>query len=118
MYDARPVWRRWLHTAASARVAVPLFVLLLSVAGFFVTTRLVDADRSAAARRLAGSDAAQVLVLLQQAGSFSTGLASALEGEPVRNAGRFKALADSSLTPVGLAQAMWVNPVTSSGRSA
>jgi PAS domain S-box-containing protein len=118
MHRVRRVWLPWLHTAAPAGVAVAVFVLLLSVAGFVVTTRLVDADRSAVAHRSAASDAAQVLVLLQQAGSFSTGLASALAGEPVRNAGRFKALEGSALTPVGLTQAMWVEPVTSSERSA
>ncbi len=117
MHRVRRVWWRSPRTAAPAGVAVSLFVLLLSVAGFVVTTRLVDADRSAAAHRSADSDAAQVLVLLQQAGAFSTGLASALEGEPVRNADRFKALAESAAT-IGLTQAMWVEPVTSSGRSA
>jgi PAS domain S-box-containing protein len=103
---------------AWAGVAVTIFILLLSVAGFVVTTRLVNADRSAAAHRSAESDAAQVRGLLQQAQTFSTGLASALEGEPVRNAARFKALEGSAATAVGLTQAMWVEPVTTSGRSA
>ena len=83
MHGVRGIWSRGLHIVASAGVAVPLFVLLLSVVGFVVTTRLVDADRSAAAHRSAESDAAQVRGLLQQAQTFSTGLASALEGEPV-----------------------------------
>lgn len=86
MHGVRRVWRRWLHTVTTAGVAVWLFVLLLSVAGFVVTTRLVDADRSAAAHRSAETDAAQVLALLQQTETFSTGLATVLEGEPVRNA--------------------------------
>src|SRR5271165_2804782 len=118
MHGVRRVWRRWLHTVTTAGVAVSLFVLVLSVAGFVVTTRLVDADRSAAAHRSAESDAAQVLGLLQQAETFSIGLASVLEGEPVRNAGRFAALEGSAATTVGLTQAMWVEPVTASGRSA
>jgi PAS domain S-box-containing protein len=101
-----------------AGVAVSLFVLLLSVVGFVVTTSLVDADRSAAADRSAESDAAQVLGLLQRAETFSTGLASVLGGEPVRNAGRFAALEGSAATTVGLTQAMWVEPVTSTGRRA
>jgi len=102
----------------TAGVAVSLFILLLSVAGFVVTTRLVDADRGAAAHRSADSDAEQVLGLLQQAETFSTGLASVLKGEPVRNAGRFAALEGSAATTVGLTQAMWVEQVTSSGRRA
>jgi PAS domain S-box-containing protein len=118
MQGVRRVWSRWLHTAALARGAVPLFVLLLSVAGFVVTTRLVDADRSSAARQSAASDAAQVRGLLQQAATFSTGLASALEGEAVSSVGRFQALEGSAAAAVGLTQAMWVEPVTSSGRSA
>ena len=118
MHGVRRVWRRWLHTVTTAGVTVSLFVLLLSVAGFVVTTRLVDADRSAAAHRSAATDAAQVLALLQQAETFSTGLATVLEGEPVRNAGRFAALEGSAATTVGLTQAMWVEPVTSSGRRA
>src|SRR5690348_16416407 len=118
MHGVRRVWWRWVHTATPAGVAVPLIVLLLSVAGFVITTRLVDADRSAAAHRSAESSAAQVRGLLQQAQTFSTGLASALEGEPVRTAGRFKALAGSAATAVGLTQAMWVEPVTGHGRSA
>src|SRR5271165_2324823 len=118
MHGVRRVWRRWLHTVTTAGVAVSLFVLVLSVVGFVVTTSLVDADRSAAAHRSAESDAAQVLALLQRAETFSTGLASVLEGEPVRNAGRFAALEGSAATTVGLTQAMWVEPVTASGRSA
>jgi PAS domain S-box-containing protein len=117
MHRVMSEWRRWLHTAASAGAVVLLFVVLLSVTGFVVATRLVDADRSAAAHRSADSEAALILGLLQQASSFSTGLASALSGEPVQNAGRFKALAGSAAA-VGLAQAMWVEPVPSSGRAA
>jgi PAS domain S-box-containing protein len=117
MHRVRRVWWRSLPTAAPAGVAVSLFVLLLSVTGFVVTTRVVDADRSAAAHRSAASDAAQVLVLVSQAESFSSGLASALKGEPVRNVDRFKALEDSGPATVGLTQAMWVEQVTSSGRS-
>ena len=118
MHGVKRVWRRWLHTVATAGVAVSLFVLLLSVVGFVVTTRLVDDDRSAAAHQSADSDAEQVLGLLQQAASFSNGLAIVLKGEPVRNAGRFAALEGSAATTVGLTQAMWVEQVTSSGRRA
>ena len=118
MHGVRGIRSRGLHTVAWARVAVPIFILVLSVAGFVVTTRLVNADRSSAAHRAAESDAAQVRGLLQQAQTFSSGLAIALAGESVRNAGRFKALEGSAATAVGLTQAMWVEPVTSSGRSA
>jgi PAS domain S-box-containing protein len=118
MHRVRQVWWRRFHTAAPAGIAVLLFVALLSVTGFVVTTRLVDDELSAAARQSADSAAAQVRGLLQQAGSFSTGLASALEGEPVPIATRFKALEASAAGAVGLTQAMWVQPVSGSGRGA
>ena len=118
MHGVRRKWQRWVRSMATASVAVSLFVLLLSLAGFLVTTRLVDDDRSAAAHQVADSDADQVLGLLQQAETFSTGLATVLKGEPVRNAGRFAALEGSAATTVGLTQAMWVEQVASGGRRA
>ena len=95
-----------------------LFVLLLSVAGFAVTTRLVNDDRGAAAQRSAGTDADQVLGLLQQAQTFSSGLTTVLAGEPTRNGARFTALEGSAAATVKLSQAMWVEQVTGSGRRA
>ena len=117
MHRVGRIWSRWLHTAASAVVAVPLVVLLLSLAGFAVTTRLVNDDRAAAARQAADSDAGQVHGLLENAARFSAGLASALAGEPVPNADRFKTL-EASTAAVGLPEAMWVQSVTTSERSA
>ena len=118
MHGVRQIWSRRLHAAAPAWVAVLLVVLLLSLVGFVVTTRLVDDDRSSAAHRSAQTHASQVRGLLEQALTFSTGLASALDGESVRNAERFKALEASAATAVGLTQAMWVEPVTNRGRRA
>jgi len=118
MHGVRRIWWRWHRTAASAGAAVLLAVLVLSVAGFVVTTRLVDDDRSAAAHRSAQAHAAQVRELLFQAARFSSGLAGTLDGESVPNAGRFRYLVGGAAAAVGLTQAMWVEPVTASGRSA
>ncbi len=93
-------------------------MILLSIAGFVVAARAVGADRSSTAQRSAEIYAEQVRGLLQQAETFTVGLASALEGERVPNGGRFAALEGSAATTVGLTQAMWVEQVSSSGRHA
>ena len=67
---------------------------------------------------MAETEASQVHGLLQQAATFDVGFASALAGEPVPDAVRFAALEGSAATTVGLTQAMWVEQVSSSGRSA
>ncbi len=114
----RPARGRWPQTVAPTRVAVPLFVILLSVGGFVLINHVVDSDRSAAAHQLARTDASRVRGLLQQAATFDVGFASALAGEPVPNGDRFAALEGSAATTVGLTQSMWVEQVTSSERSA
>ena len=114
----RPAKGRWPQTVAPAGVAVLLFVILLSVGGFVFINHVVDSDRSTAARQLAGTDASRVRGLLQQAATFDVGFASALASEPVPNGDRFAALEGSAATTVGLTQSMWVEQVTSSGRSA
>ncbi len=115
----KAVSHRWLRSAASGRVAVALLVVLLSVVGFVVTKRAVDADRRAAADRQATSVAQQLSTLLTgRAGTFAVGLGSLLAAERVPNGGRFAALVGSATTTAGLDQAMWVESVTARGRRA
>lgn len=107
---------RWLRSAASGRVAVPLLVAVLSVAGFIVVKRAVDADRQNTANRQAETDAQQVRALLERAGTFAVGLGNALQGERAPDARRFDALVGGATTTVGLSDAMWVERVSETGR--
>jgi PAS domain S-box-containing protein len=100
-----------LRSTASARVAVPLLVVALSVVGFIVTTRAVGDERGNAARRRAEVQAQQVQGQLERARAFAIGLGNALQGERVPDGRRFAALEGSATTTVGLTVAMWVERV-------
>jgi PAS domain S-box-containing protein len=100
----------------SARGAVPLLVVLLSVAGFIVTTVAVRDERGNAAHRRAAVQALEVQGQLERARAFAIGLGNALEGEPVPNGRRFAALEGSATTTVGLTAAMWVEHLTNAAR--
>ncbi|MCW3064817.1 MAG: domain S-box protein, partial [Solirubrobacterales bacterium] len=106
----------WLRFTGSARVAVPLLVVLLSVAGFVVTTRAVDDERGNAAHRRADVQALEVQGQLERARAFAIGLGNALQGERVPDGRRFAALEGSAATTVGLTAAMWVERVTHRAR--
>jgi PAS domain S-box-containing protein len=106
----------WLRFTASARVAVPLLVVLLSVTGFVVTTRTARDERANAAHRRAGVQALEVQGQLERARAFAIGLANALEGERVPGGRRFAALQGSAATTVGLTAALWAEPVTNRAR--
>jgi PAS domain S-box-containing protein len=106
----------WLRSAGSARIAVPLVVILLSVGGYLVTMRAVDAERGNVAHRQAEAKALEVQGQLERARAFAVGLANALQGEPVPNGRRFAALEGSATTTVGLTVAMWVERVTQPAR--
>jgi PAS domain S-box-containing protein len=105
-----------LRSTGSARVAVPLLVVLLSVAGFVVTTRAVGDERGDAAHRRAEVQAREVQGQLERARAFAIGLGNALEGERVPDGGRFAALEGSATTTVGLTAALWVERVTHRAR--
>jgi PAS domain S-box-containing protein len=106
----------WLRSTGSARLAVPLVVVLLSATGFVVTTRAVDDERGNAAHRRAEVQAQEVRAQLERARAFAIGLGNALEGEPVPDDRRFAALVGSATTTVGLTAAMWVERVTHPAR--
>jgi len=114
----RAAWHRWLRSAASVRVAAALLVVVLSLVGFVVTTRAVDADRHAAADRQADTEAQQLQGLLERAGTFGNGLGNALAGEHAPDGRRFAALVGSSTATIGLTRAMWVESVSAGGRRA
>ena len=101
--------------ALSARVAVPLLVVLLSVTGFVLIRHAVSADRRAGAARQAALDAQQIQGLLGRARTFALGLGNALAGERAPNARRFAALVGTSTTTIGLADAVWVQSVGNPG---
>jgi PAS domain S-box-containing protein len=102
----------WLRSTGSARIAVPLLVVLLSVTGFVVNTRAVRDERADAAHRRADVQALEIQRQLQRARAFAIGLANALQGERVPDGRRFAALQGSAATTVGLTAAMWVERVT------
>ncbi|MDX6718237.1 MAG: hypothetical protein QOJ63_491, partial [Solirubrobacteraceae bacterium] len=92
----------WLRSTGSARIAVPLLVVVLSVAGFVVNTRAVGDERANAAHRRADVQALEIEGQLQRTRAFAIGLANALEGERVPDGRRFAALQGSAATTVGL----------------
>jgi PAS domain S-box-containing protein len=112
----KAIRRAWLRSTGSARVAVPVLVVLLSVAGYLVTTHAVSAERRTAAERRAAADGLQVQALLARARAFAVGLGNALEGERVPDRRRFAALQGSATTTVGLTAALWVEHVSARGR--
>jgi PAS domain S-box-containing protein len=101
----------WLRSSGAARLAVPLLVVVLSVAGFFVTKRAVGDERGNAAHRRAEVQALEVQGQLERARAFAIGLGNALVGERVPDGRRFAALEGSAATTVGLTAAMWVERV-------
>jgi len=107
-----------LRSSVSARVAVPLLVVLLSMAGFVVTTRAVDDERANTARRTAEVQALEIRGQLERARAFAIGLGNALVGEAAPTARRFAALQGSAATTVGLTTAMWVERVPNRTRRA
>jgi PAS domain S-box-containing protein len=106
----------WLRSTGSARVAVPLLVVLLSVAGFVLTTRTVGDERGNAAHRGAEIQALEVQGQLERARAFAIGLGNALAGERAPDGRRFTALEGSAATTVGLTAATWVERVTDRAR--
>jgi PAS domain S-box-containing protein len=111
-----PARSGWLRSSGSARLAVPVLVVLLSVAGFVVTMQAVSDERGNAAHRSAEVQALDVQGQLERARAFAVGLGNALEGELVPNGERFAALAGSATTTVGLTAAMWVERVSDRAR--
>jgi PAS domain S-box-containing protein len=107
-----------LPSTGFARVAVPLLVVLLSVAGFAFTTQAADDERGDAAHRRADMQALEVQGQLERARAFAIGLGNALQGESAPNSRRFAALEGSAATTAGLTGAMWVERVTGGARRA
>ena len=95
-----------------------LLVVVLSVAGFLLTTNAVNDERRATARSQAQAEAQQARTMLERAGAFATGLGNALAGERMPDGRRFDALVGGATTTLGLADAMWVERVPASERRA
>ena len=92
--------------------------MLLSVAGFAVTSHAVDNELRSRAHHRADIETQQIRGLLERARAFAVGLGNALAGEPVPDGRRFAALEGSATATVGLTTAMWVERVTAAERRA
>ena len=114
--DMTAARHRWFGSVASPGVGVLLLVVVLSAAGFLVTEHIVNADRRAAARQRAATDAQQIEGLLGRAGTFIGGLGSALAAEPAPDQTRFENLVGSETGTFLLADAMWVESVAAGAR--
>jgi PAS domain S-box-containing protein len=111
--------QQWHRVAASGRRAAPLIaVVVLSVAGLAVATRVVDADRRQATQRRATIATQQVRGALERARTFAIGLGSAMEGEQAPDARRFASLDGNATATVGLTTALWVEQLPAARRSA
>src|SRR5438045_2987991 len=80
----------------SARVAVPLLVVALSLAGAAIARHSVAVDRRAAAHRRATREGLRLQEQLGRARAFAVGLGNALAGEAVPSRRRFAALQGSA----------------------
>jgi PAS domain S-box-containing protein len=109
---------RWVGSLGFARVAVPLLIVLLGVAGFVVTARAVSRDRQDAAERRAHVQALAVHDQLERARASAIALGNALGGEAVPSGRRFAALVGSATATAGLTVALWVEPVAAGARRA
>jgi PAS domain S-box-containing protein len=111
------VKRAWFRYAAPIRLTLPALVALLSIVGYVVTSETIRRDRESAAARRVVTDSARTQDVLGRARALVVGLGSFLAGEP-RGARRFAQFAAGTTSSVGLVDAMWVERVPGSQRSA
>ena len=107
----------WLRSAVSIRRTLLALVALLSIAGYLVTSETIRRDRDSAAARRAEEDSARTQEVLGRARALVVGLGSLLAAER-REERRFAQLAGGITTGVGLVDAMWVERVPGSERTA
>ncbi len=107
-----------LRSAGSFGLALPLLIVLLSLVGYVVTSETIRRDRDSDAARRVEVDTVGVQVILGRARAYVVGLGNILAGEPVPGQQRFVQLAGGTAGGVGLLDAMWVERVPGSARSA
>src|SRR3954469_18492171 len=100
------------------RWALPALILVLSVAGYVLTTSTVRRDRDHAAAERAAVESVRTEAVLERARAYLVSLGGALAGEPAPSARRFAQLQGSAAGTVGLTGALWVERVPAAGRTA
>src|SRR3954469_9674963 len=100
------------------RWALPALILVLSVAGYVLTTSTVRRDRDHAAAERAAVESVRTEAGRERARAYLVSLGGALAGEPVPSARRFAQLQGSAAGTVGLTGALWIERVHASGRRA
>ena len=101
----------------SVGLGLPLLIVLLSGAGYAVTSATIRSDRNSDAARRIEVDTAAAQVALGRAQAYAIGLGKILADEPVPGQQRFVQLAGGTAGGVGLLEAMWVERVPGSARS-
>ena len=106
-----------LRSAGSFGLALPLLIVLLSLAGYVVTSETIRRDRDSDAARRVEVDTVGAQVILGRARAYVVGLGNILAGEPVPGQQRFVQLAGGTAGGVGLLDAMWVERIPGFARS-
>src|SRR4051794_32069041 len=89
------------------RWALPALLLVLSVAGYVLTTSTVRRDRDHAAAERAAVESVRTEAVLERARAYLVSLGGALAGEPAPSARRFAQLQGSAAGTGGLTRAPW-----------
>jgi PAS domain S-box-containing protein len=115
----RAVLRARFRSAGLARLALPsLIVLVLSGAGYLVTSMSIREDRNGDAARNAQLETVRARGLLDGARAYVVALGNTLAGEPAPSERRFAELQASAAGSLGLTDAMWVERVPGRDRRA
>jgi PAS domain S-box-containing protein len=111
------VWRQsWLRSAGSPGVALAVFIVLLGVGGYVLTSTTIRHDRDGAAERRAEVEAVHAQEVLARARAYVAGLADVLAEQPRPPQAQFARLARAASAGVGLEDVLWVERVPASGR--
>jgi PAS domain S-box-containing protein len=113
-----PLHDSWSRPLGSVRVALLTLIVLLSVAGYVITSRTIRSDRQADAVRRAQVESVRTQALLDRARASVVGLGNVLSDEPVAGQRRFAELVGSTSGSEGLVDALWVQRVPGPARSA
>src|SRR3954466_4715231 len=112
-----PLKHSRLRSAGSFGFALPLLIVLLSLAGYVVTSETIHRDRDSDAARRVEVDTVGAQIILGRARAYVVGLGNILAGERVPGQQRFVQLAGGTAGGVGLLDAMWVERIPGSARS-
>jgi PAS domain S-box-containing protein len=108
--------RPWFRASNPARLALPVLIVLLGIAGYLVMDVTIRGDRKAAAARRAQIESVRADGVLARARAYVAGLGGVLAGEQRPSQRRFSKLVGSTASTVGLVDALWVERVPSVDR--